>query len=127
MFLTFLKWMMAVTGIAWLLLALPLYILGESTVVWGVVVGCILPALCFVAGFYSIYRYFHLSLQKLMVVFFSGMLVRMLFIGAVLVLILLLTELHVISFLASLMGFYILYMILELYFVNSRLQRAEER
>jgi hypothetical protein len=125
MFADFLKLFVITTAIAWILLAFPLYWLGDPMVVWGTLVGWALPTLCFVAGFYTIYRTFHLPLQKLMIAFFGGMVVRLLFIGTVLVIILKLTQLPLISVIASLFGFYVLYLILELYFVNSRLHQVE--
>ena len=65
-------------------------------------------------------------MQKFMVVFMSGMLARLFFIGIVFFLMLWLTQLHVASFLVSLLGFYVLYLILELYFVNNRLHNVKE-
>jgi hypothetical protein len=126
MFRVFIKWMAGITGVVWLCLIWPLYVWGEPAIVWAALVGWLLPAFCFVLGFYSIYRYFHLPMQKLMLVFFGGMLARLAVIGGGFFLLLLLTTLHVTSFLASLLGFYILYLILELYFVNGRLQRVKE-
>lgn len=126
MFHDFFKWMLALTGAAWVLLALPLYAWGQPEMIWGTVVGCALPALCFTVGFYSVCRYFHMPMNKLMMVFLGGMLARLGFIGATFFLILWLTQLHVISFLASLLGFYILYLTLELYFVNNRFHRMKE-
>ncbi len=126
LFHDFMRWLLLVTAAAWLLLAAPLYFLGEPKILWGAIVGCLLPALCFVVGFYSMCRNLHRSLNKLMVAFFGGMLARMLFIGLAFFLILLLTQLHVASLLTSLFGFYFLYLILELYFVNGRFKRTKE-
>lgn len=126
LFNDFLKWLCGVTAIAWLLLALPLYFLGEAKILWGTIVGCCLPALCFVVGFHSMCRNLHRPLNKLMVAFFGGMLARMLFIGLAFFLILRLTQLHVASLLTSLFGFYILYLVLELYFVNGRFKHIKE-
>lgn len=110
-----------VTGIAWGLMAVPLYLLAESRVVWGMLLGWGLAALCFTAGFYALCRYFRYSLEALMITVFGGMLARLLFIGAVFLLLAKLTTLHRVSFVSSLMGFYVLYLIIELYFVNTRL------
>jgi len=120
LFNDFLKGFCMITAIAWLLLALPLYFLGEAEILWGTIVGCFLPALCFVVGFHSMCRNLHRPLNKLMIAFFGGMLARLLFIGLAFFLILLLTQLHVTSLLTSLFGFYFLYLALELYFVNGR-------
>jgi hypothetical protein len=122
----FLKWFFLVTAIAWLLLALPLYLLGEANILWGAIAGCCLPALCFVIGFYSMCRNLHRPPNQLMIAFVGGMLARMLFIGLTFFLILWLTQLHVASLLTSLFGFYILYLVLELYFVNGRFKHIKE-
>jgi hypothetical protein len=122
----FLKWWLLLTVSAWVLLALPLYLLGEAKILWGTIVGCFLPALCFVVGFYSMCRNLHRPPNKLMIAFFGGMLARMLFIGLTFFLILRLTQLHVASLLASLFGFYVLYLVLELYFVNGRFKHIKE-
>lgn len=126
LFNDFMKGLCLVTAIAWLLLALPLYFLGEAKILWGTIVGCFLPALCFGVGFYSMCRNLHRPLNKLMVAFFGGMLARMVFIGLAFFLILWLTQLHVASLLTSLFGFYILYLVLELYFVNGRFKHIKE-
>jgi hypothetical protein len=80
-----------------------------------------------VAGFYMLCRTFHLPLQKLMLAFFGGMLVRLFLIGTALIGILKLTQLHLVSVVASLLGFYVLYLIIEIYFVNGRLHQVKER
>lgn len=126
LFHDFLKWLWLSTAIVWLLLATPLYLLGEVNILWGTLVGCLLPAVCFVAGFYAMCRNMHRPFNKLMVAFFGGMLARMLFIGLALLLILLLTQLHLASLLTSLFGFYILYLALEIYFVNGRFKCIKE-
>jgi hypothetical protein len=124
-FLAFLKVIGITTGVTWGLLALPLYFLAEPMIVWGALVGCLLSALCFTVGFYAVCRAFHRSLQTLMITVFGGMLARLLFIGTIFVLIVTLTPLHPVSFLSSLLGFYTLYLVIELYFVSNRLRTQE--
>jgi hypothetical protein len=127
MFSAFLKMMGITTGIAWGAIALPLYFLARPVIVWGVVAGCILAAFCFTAGFYAVCHTFQRSFSTLMIAIFGGMLARLILIGAIFILLINLTSLHVTSFLVSLLGFYVVYLIIELYFVNSRLHRREER
>lgn len=126
MFNHFCKWMLALTALAWVLLAVPLYTWGHPMIVWAVVVGCLLSAICFGVGFFSVCLCIDQPQQKFMMVFFGGMLARLAFVGIVFFLILWLTPLHVLSFLASLMGFYVIYLILELSFVNSKFQNVKE-
>jgi hypothetical protein len=124
-FIDFLKAIFVITGATWGLLALPLYFLAEPMMVWGALVGCLLSALCFTVGFYAVCRVFHRSLPTLMITVFGGMLARLLFIGTIFVLIVTLTPIHPVSFLSSLLGFYILYLVVELYFVSKKLRTQE--
>jgi hypothetical protein len=124
-FLAFVKIVGLATGMVWGLMALPLYFLAEPMVVRGVLGGCLLSVVCFTAGFYALCRSFHGSFQALMITVFGGMLARLLVIGVVFVLVVKLTSLHVVSFLTSLLGFYVLYLIIELYFVKNRLRSWE--
>ncbi|MGQ4807096.1 hypothetical protein NKDENANG_00438 [Candidatus Entotheonellaceae bacterium PAL068K] len=124
MYHTFVKTVGITTGIAWGLMALPLYFFADSMMIWGAIGGCALSAVCFTAGFYAVCRSFDASFNTLMMTVFGGMLIRLLFIGTIVLLIVSVTSLHVLSFLASLFGFYVLYMVIELYLVKNRLQRS---
>jgi hypothetical protein len=84
-----------------------------------------LPALCFIPGFYAVCWALHQPLRSFMIAVFGGMLVRLLFIGTVLALVVKLTQLHLSSFVCSLVGFYMLYLAIELYFIHGRLPRQE--
>lgn len=125
MFVAFLKTIGVITGIVWGFLAVPLYLLADAVTVWGVVVGCFVAIVCFTAGFYAVCRSFHRSSQALMISIFGGMLARLVFIGATVILLRRLTPLHMGSLLSSLLGFYLMYLIIELYFVHNRLGRKE--
>jgi hypothetical protein len=124
-FLAFVKVVALTTGIVWGVMALPLYFLAEPMIVWGALGGCLLSVVCFTAGFYALCRFFHSSFQALMITVFGGMLARLLVIGAIFVLVDTLTSLHRVSFLTSLLGFYVLYLIIELYFIKNRLHSWE--
>ena len=125
MFLACLKVAGIITGIIWGLLVVPLYVFGESAIVWSVIAGCLLSAFSFTAGFYAICRSLHASLNRLMLAVFGGMLARLLLIGVVFFLVITQTSLHVLSFLFSLLGFYLLYMVIELYFLKNRLVEGD--
>jgi hypothetical protein len=127
MFPAFLKTISIITGVAWGLIAIPLYFWAEPVIVWGVLVGCLLAASCFTAGFYALCRSFRRSFRVLMITVFGGMLARLVLIGAIFILLVKLTSLHVTSFLLSLLGFYVVYLIIELYFVNKKFHPQEER
>lgn len=125
MYLDCLKVAGIVTGIVWVLIALPLYFFAEAQMIWGAIGGFLLSAFCFAAGFYAIYRSFHASINSLMIAVFGGMLGRMVLIGAIFLMIVSWTSLHVMSFLSSLLGFYVLFLVIELYFVKQRLAKGE--
>ncbi|MEE8303813.1 MAG: ATP synthase subunit I [Candidatus Tectomicrobia bacterium] len=125
MYLNCLKIAGITTGIVWILLALPLYFLGEPPIVWGVIGGCLLSAFCFTTGFYAVYRSFHASFDKLMIAVFGGMLARLVLIGGIFLLVITRTSLHVTSFLSSLLGFYVLYLVIEMYFLKQGLVKGE--
>jgi hypothetical protein len=125
MYLDCLKIAGIITGIVWILIAIPLYLFAETQMIWGVIVGFLLAAFCFTAGFYAVYRSFHASFNSLMIAVFGGMLARLVLIGAVFLLVVWWTTLHVVSFVSSLLGFYVLYMVIELYFVKQRLAKGE--
>lgn len=109
----------------WLLLALPLYFFAEPQVIWATIGGFVLSAICFTTGFYAICRSFHASLNSLMLAVFGGMLARLVLIGAILLIVVSWTSLHIMSFLSSLFGFYVLFLVIELYFVKQGLVKGE--
>ena len=113
------------TGFVWLLLVLPLYFLAEPQVIWATIGGFVLSATCFTTGFYAICRSFHDSFNSLMLAVFGGMLARLVLIGAILLMVVSWTSLHIMSFLASLFGFYVLFLVIELYFVKQGLVKGE--
>ena len=126
MFLDFLKMLSTILSIVWLLLILSLYFFAKSILFKEVLIGCLLPVVCFIAGFYAISWAFDRPFRPFMLVVFGGMLVRLLFISTAFILIATLTKLHMSSLLFSLVGFYILCLVVELYFINSKTQRREE-
>jgi hypothetical protein len=82
--------------------------------------------MCFIPGFYAISWAVNRPFRPFIIAVFGGMLVRLLFIGTAFILLALFTQLHLSSLLLSLIGFYILCLAVELYFINSNAQRREE-
>ena len=126
MFLDFLKLLGAILCIVWILLILSLYFFAKSILLEEILIGCLLPVVCFIPGFYAISWAFNRPFRPFMIAVFGGMLVRLLFIGTAFILIVTLTKLHMSSLLFSLLGFYTLCLVVELYFINSKIQRREE-
>src|SRR5215467_684539 len=126
MFLDFLKMLGTILSIVWVLLILSLYFFAKSILFKEIFIGCLLPVVCFIPGFYAISWAFNRPFRPFMIAVFGGMLVRLLFIGTVFILIAKLTQLHIVSLLFSLVGFYTLCLVVELYFINTQIQRREE-
>jgi len=126
MFIDFLKVLGITLGIVWILLIPLLYVFAQSVLIREVLIGCFLPVVCFILGFYAVSWAVHRPLRPFMIAVFGGMLVRLLLIGATFVLLVKLAQLHVPSLLFSLIGFYTLCLIVELYFVNNRIQYRGE-
>jgi hypothetical protein len=126
MFLDFLKMLGVILSIVWVLLISMLYFLAKSMLFKEILIGCLLPVVCFIPGFYAVSWAFNRSFRPFIIAVFGGMLVRLLFIGTAFILIAKLTELHIASVLFSLFGFYTLCLIVELYFINTNIQRREE-
>jgi hypothetical protein len=126
MFIDFLKMLGITLGITWALLIPLLYFFAQSVLIREVLTGCFLPVVCFILGFYAVSWAVHRPLRPFMIAVFGGMLVRLLLIGATFMLLVKLAQFHVPSLLFSLIGFYTLCLIVELYFVNNRIRYREE-
>lgn len=117
MFNRFLKVAGLATVLAWLLLAPLLYVLTTPEVLQWAVVGCLISALCFVYECHTLSKADQKDLMPFMQAFLGGMVVRLLVVGGVLFLLIKFTDAHLTSFVFSLFGFYVLYLVIELYFV----------
>ena len=126
MFIDFLKILGITLGITWAVLIPLMYFLAPAMLLREVLIGCLLPVVCFIPGFYAVSWAVHRPLRPFMIAVFGGMLVRLLFIGLTFVLLVKLAQLHVATLLFSLIGFYTLCLIVELYFVNNRIRHREE-
>src|SRR5689334_4919742 len=126
MFLDFVKMLGAILSIVWLLLISSLYFFAKFILFKEILIGCLLPVVCFIPGFYAVTWAFNRPFRPFIIAVFGGMLVRLLFIGTAFILIVTLTKFHMSSLLFSLIGFYTLCLVVELYFINSKLQCREE-
>ena len=126
MFIDFLKILGITLGIVWVLLIPLLYFFAQAVFIREVLIGCFLPVVCFILGFYAVSWTVHSPLRSFMIAVFGGMLVRLLLISTVFVLLVKLAQFHISSLLFSLIGFYTLCLVVELYFVNNRIRHREE-
>ena len=117
LFNRFLKVAGLATALAWLLLAPLLLVIATPEVLWWAAVGCVPSALCFIYEFYTLSKADRQDLTSFMQAFLGGMVVRMLVVGVILFLLIKFTDVHLTSFVFSLFGFYLLYLVIELYFV----------
>ena len=120
MFLDFLKILGILLTVTWILLISLLYFLSKYMLFKEILIGCLLPVLCFIPGFYAISWAVNRPLRPFLIAVFGGMLIRLLLVGTAFVLIVTLTQLHRVSLLFSLIGFYTLCLAVELYFINSK-------
>ena len=125
MFLDFLKILGTILSIVWILLISSLCFFAKSILFKEILIGCLLPVVCFIPSFYAISWTFNRPFRPFMVAVFGGMLARLLFIGTAFILIVTLTKLHMSSLLFSLLGFYVLCLAVELYLINSKSQHRE--
>jgi hypothetical protein len=126
MFFDFLRILGISLIIVWILLVSFLYFLLKFIFFKELFIGCLLPVMCFIPGFYAVSWAFNRPPRPFIIAVFGGMLVRLLFIGVAFILIVTLTKLHMSSLLFSLIGFYTLCLVVELYFINSKLHHREE-
>jgi hypothetical protein len=126
MFLDFLKMLGTILTIVWASLILFLYFLDKSMLFKEILIGCLLPVACFIPGFYVVSWAVNRPFRPFLIAVFGGMLARLFFIGMAFILIATFTQLHMASLLFSLVGFYTLCLVVELYFINSKTHREEE-
>ena len=126
MFLDFLRMLGIILSIVWVLLGLLLHFFPKPTLFKEILIGCLLPVVCFIPGFYAVSWAFNRPFRPFIIAVFGGMLLRLLFIGTAFIFIVTQTKLHMSSLLFSLIGFYTLCLVVELYFINSKLHRREE-
>ena len=126
MFLDFLKMLGTILSIVWIVLISSLYFFAKSIFFKEVLIGCLLPVVCFIPGFYAVSWAFNRPFRPFLIAVFGGMLVRLLFMSTAFILIVTLTKFHMSSLLFSLVGFYTICLVVELYFINSKIQRREE-
>ena len=124
MFYRFLKVAGLATLLAWLLLAPLLYVFTTLEALRWAAAGCLLSALCFVYEFHTLSRTDRKDLMPFMQAFLGGMVVRLLVVGVTLFLLIKFTDVNLMSFVFSLFGFYVLYLVIELYFV---VKNSEQR
>ena len=126
MFFDFLKMLGIVMGIIWVFLIPLLYLLDQSILMKEILLGCLLPVVCFIPGFYAVSWAIQRPFRPFMTAVFGGMLGRLFFIGITFAVLIKTLQLHAAIFLISLIGFYTLCLTVELYFVNSRMRPQEE-
>jgi hypothetical protein len=126
MFLDFVRMLGIILIMVWILLVLLLYFLPKPMLFKEILIGCLIPVVCFIPGFYAVSWAFNRPFRPFIIAVFGGILIRLLFIGTAFILIVTLTKLHMSSLLFSLVGFYTLCLVVELYFINSKLHRRGE-
>jgi len=126
MFFDFLKILGITLSIVWIFLISFLYFFQQSILLKEIVVGCFLPVVCFIPGFYAVSWAIDRPFRSFMIAVFGGTLIRLVFIGIAFILIVILTKLHMSILLFSLVGFYTLCLVVELCFVKAKYNIDED-
>ena len=126
MFFDFLKILGITLSIVWGFLISFLYFFEQSILLKEIFVGCFLPVVCFIPGFYAVSWAVDRPFRPFMIAVFGGMLIRLVFIGIGFILLVTLTKFHVSSLLFSLVGFYTLCLVVELCFVKAKYNIDED-
>ena len=126
MFFDFLKILGITLSVVWIFLLSSLYFFEQSILLKEIFVGCFLPVVCFIPGFYAVSWAADRPFRPFMIAVFGGMLIRLVFISIAFILIAALTKLHLSSLLFSLVGFYTLCLVVELCFVKAKYNMDDE-
>lgn len=97
----------------------------ESTI--GALAALLLTFLNAVVGFYYIDKYFSASLNDFMKMVFGSMGVRLFVLAVILVALLGFTKIHKVSFTVSLFISYILFSVIEIYFLNKKASKPDTK
>lgn len=123
----FVKQVAVVVAVVALVAAYPLHAYGSPRLIWSVVVGCGVCVLNVLAGCTAIAW----AIRRPRKVFFSAVLgsmgIRMALIGAVVLVLVKTTSIHVAGFIGALFGFFFVFQALEVLFLTRRLPRLEEQ
>jgi len=91
-----------------------------------ILLGFVTGFLIFISGFAATNWAFKRSMKAFMGVVLGGMFVRFLIIGAILLLLIQFTDIHIFSFVLSFFMFYIIYQFYEIRFINLRLSKGKK-
>ena len=114
----FFKQVGTVLVVALVLGSYPLYLHGDSKLIWSVATGCGIGTVNVLAGCLSILWGVDKPNNDFLKILFGGMLARMMGIGLVVFLLVKFTSVHVFGLIISLFIFYVLFQILEIRFLT---------
>jgi hypothetical protein len=107
--------------------AYPLWKSGSVEIVEGVVMGAVLSTINVLAGYATIEYSFTKSYSTFLKMVLGGMGVRMGFVLVALLLLIKVFKVHTVALVSSLLGFYVIFLILEVIFIQRKLtQRNQE-
>ncbi|MDA0745806.1 MAG: hypothetical protein O2954_04760 [bacterium] len=109
----------------WVLAAYPLYVYGNSSIVRAAVVGCALCTINVLAGCLSAVWAVEKSQQVFLKTLFGGLTVRLLGLGLIFFLLIKFTSVHVVGLTLSLFVFYVVFQVLEIRFLITRLASGQ--
>ena len=107
--------------------AYPLWKFGSAEIIKGVAMGALLSTINVLAGYATIEYSFTKSYNTFLKAVLGGMGVRMAFVLVVLLLFIKVFEFHTAALVSSLLGFYVIFLVLEVVFIQRKLtQRNQE-
>lgn len=105
--------------------AIPLAMVGSDEMALAVVVGALLSTMNVIAGFLAIEYALEKSHATFMKAILGGMGIRMVVMLGLLVLLITVAGLHTIALVASMLGFYIIYLVLELLYIQNKVSHKQ--
>ncbi len=117
----------AITFVAGLAIAaIPLMKLGSREIVVAVIVGAVMSTVNALAGFLAIEYSLEKSYTTFLQAVLGGMGIRMVVMLGILVLLIKFAGFHAIGLVASLLSFYVIYLVLEIFYIQKRVSHKNQ-
>lgn len=122
----FLKGVALTFGVVAVVSAYPIMQWGTPEVLWALVAGAVLSTLNVIAGVLAIEYAFSRSYTTFLKVVLGGMGVRLLVLLGMMLLLILVVRMHTVALTVSLLGFYAVYLVLEVTFIQRKFDAKNE-
>lgn len=106
--------------------AIPLMKIGSHEIITAFIVGALLSTINVLAGFFAIEYTLDKSYTTFLKVVLGGMGIRMAVMLAILVLLIKFAEFHPIALVVSVLSYYVVYLVLEIFYIQKRLSHKNQ-